>query len=92
MVIIRRIVMPLLLPSLISGWIWVASRSLRDFSIPLILSTRDSRVLSVTMWHKWADGYPGQTAALGVMLIFALAVITIIGRLVVNRLSRQQET
>jgi iron(III) transport system permease protein len=92
LLIIRRIVMPLLLPSLISGWIWVASRSLRDFSIPLMLSTRDSRVLSVTMWHKWADGYAGQTAALGVMLIFALAVITIVGRLVVNRLSRQQET
>lgn len=89
-VVIRRIVMPLLLPSLISGWIWVASRALRDFSIPLMLSTRDSRVLSVIMWHKWVDGYAGQTAAMGVMLIGALAVITIVGRVVVSRLSRQQ--
>jgi iron(III) transport system permease protein len=89
---IRRIVIPLLLPSLVSGWIWVASRSLRDFAIPLMLSTRESRVLSVTMWTKWADGYPGQTAALGVMLIAALAIITLAGRVLVTRLARQQES
>ena len=51
----------------------------------------ESRVLSVIMWHKWADGFPGQTAALGVVLIVALAVLTVIGRTMVNRLSRRQE-
>ena len=90
-IVMRRIVLPLLLPSFISGWIWVASHALRNFSIPLMLSTRESRVLSVIMWHKWADGFPGQTAALGVVLIVALAVLTVIGRTMVNRLSRRQE-
>ncbi|HEU0072111.1 MAG TPA: iron ABC transporter permease [Alphaproteobacteria bacterium] len=91
-VIIRRIVLPLLLPSFISGWIWVASHSLRNFSVPLMLSTRDSQVLSVIMWHSWADGYPGQTAALGMLLIIGLAVLTIGGRMLMSRFSRQQET
>ncbi len=90
--LMRRITLPLLLPAFISGWIWVASHSLRNFSLPLLLSTRESRVLSVIMWHTWDDGYPGQTSALGVMLIVALAVLAVGGRWLVSRLSRQQES
>jgi iron(III) transport system permease protein len=89
--VMRTIVLPLLLPAFISGWIWIASHSLRAFSIPLMLSTRDSRVLSVVMWRLWDDGYPGQTTALGVLLIFAVAVLTLGGRWLVSHLSRQQE-
>ena len=85
----RRIVLPLLLPAFISGWIWVASHALRNFSVPLLLASRDNKVLSVIMWHSWDDGYPGRTAALGVMLIFALGILTIGGRWVVSRLARQ---
>ena len=44
------------------------------------------------MWHSWADGYPGQTAALGMLLIVGLAVLTIAGRLLMSRLSKQQTT
>jgi ABC-type sulfate transport system permease component len=83
--IMIRIILPLLATSFISGWIWVASQSMRNLSIPLMLSTRDSEVLSVVMWQKWGDGYPGQTAALGMMLILALAVIAVIGRLIAIR-------
>ncbi len=91
-VIIRRIILPLLLPSFISGWIWVASHALRNFSISLMLSSRESEVLPVLMWNTWDDGYPGITSALGILLILFLAVLTITGRLLVVRLSRQQET
>ncbi|HET8564554.1 MAG TPA: iron ABC transporter permease, partial [Candidatus Binatia bacterium] len=45
--ILRGIVLPLVLPAFVSGWIWVASHSLRSFSIPLMLGTRNSKVLSV---------------------------------------------
>ncbi len=83
--IMMRIILPLLATSFISGWIWVASQSMRNLSIPLMLSTRDSEVLSVVMWQKWGDGYPGQTAALGMMLILALAIIAVIGRFIAIR-------
>ncbi|MFQ5916412.1 MAG: ABC transporter permease [Candidatus Binatia bacterium] len=89
--LMRRIILPLLLPAFISGWIWVASHSLRNLSIPLMLASRESRVLSVIMWNTWEDGYPGQTSAWGVLLIVALAVLTVGGRWLVSRLSRQQE-
>ena len=89
--LMRRIVLPLVLPAFIGGWIWVASHSLRNFSVPLILATRENWLLSVVMWHTWEDGDPGQTAALGVLLIVALGVLTVGGRWLVARMSRQQD-
>jgi iron(III) transport system permease protein len=89
--VMRRIIFPLLLPAFVSGWIWVASHSLRSFSVPLILSSKNSIVLSVVMWDLWEGGSAGPTSALGVMLIVALAFFTITGRWLVSRLSRQEE-
>ena len=87
--IMRRIILPLLLPSFISGWIWIASHSLRAFSLPLMLASRDSTVISLVMWRSWDDGSAGQTAALGVLLILVLALLTAAGRWSINRLHRQ---
>lgn len=90
--LMRRIVLPLVLPAFIGGWIWVASHSLRNFSVPLILATHENWTLSVVMWRSWEDGYPGETSALGVLLIIALAILTVGGRWLVARMSRHQES
>ena len=87
--VMRRIVLPLLLPAFISGWIWIASHSLRSFSVPLMLSTKNSLVLSVVMWDLWNNGRAGPTAALGILLIFALALLSVTGRCLVSRLNRR---
>ena len=87
--LLRRIILPLLLPSFVSGWLWIASHSLRAFSLPLMLANRDSQVISMVMWRMWDDGSAGRTAALGVLLILVLALLTAAGRWLVNRLSRQ---
>jgi hypothetical protein len=42
------------------------------------------------MWRMWDDGNAGQTTALGVLLIFCLALLALIGRWLVNRLDRQR--
>jgi iron(III) transport system permease protein len=89
--IMRRIIFPLLLPAFVGGWIWVASHSLRSFSVPLILSSKNSIVLSVVMWDLWNNGRAGPTAALGVLLILGLAILTIGGRWIVSRVHRQEE-
>jgi len=87
--LLRRIILPLLLPSFVSGGLWIASHSLRAFSLPLMLANRDSQVISMVMWRMWDDGSAGRTAALGVLLILVLALLTAAGRWLVNRLSRQ---
>lgn len=89
-VIMRRIVVPLLIPTFISGWIWVVTHALRNLSVPLLLTSRENKVLSVLLWHTWDDGYSGRASALGVGLLVALGLITVLGRWAVTRLSRQQ--
>jgi ABC-type Fe3+ transport system permease subunit len=54
-----------------------------------MLASRDSNVLSLMMWRLWDDGSAGQSAALGVMLILVLAILTVAGRWTVTRLNRQ---
>lgn len=85
-----RVVLPLLLPSFIGGWVWVAAHSLRAFSIPLLLGTRESEVLSVLLWDFWDHGRAGQASALGILLIVGLSAMTIGGRWLVTRLGTRQ--
>jgi iron(III) transport system permease protein len=87
--VLGQITLPLLLPAFVSGWIWVASHSLRSFSIPMMLATKDSQVLSVILWKAWNQDYAGMATALGVLLIVALLILTVGGRLIVARMSRQ---
>ena len=85
MTIMRRIVLPLLISSFLGGFIWIASQSMRNLSIPLMLSTRESETISIVMWRKWNDGYPGQTATLGLMLIVFIAGTAALGRYLSTR-------
>lgn len=91
-VIMRRIVVPLLIPSFISGWIWVVTHALRNLSVPLLLTSRENKMLSVLLWHTWDDGASGRAAALGVGMLVGLGAITILGRWAVTSLSRQQQS
>jgi iron(III) transport system permease protein len=85
--ILGRIVVPLLLPSLVAGWIWVSAHSLRAFSIPLLLSTRENIVIPVILWDLWDTGRAGAAAALGVMLVAVFAAFAVGGRAVVVRVT-----
>ena len=89
--IMRRIVVPLLMPAFVSGWIWVATHAMRNFSVPLILGGDESKVLSVIMWNLWDVGRAGETTALGVLLILILTVLTVGGRWIVGRLGQRRE-
>ena len=89
--IMRRIVVPLLMPAFVGGWIWVATHAMRNFSVPLILGGDESKVLSVIMWNLWDVGRAGETTALGVLLILALTVLTVGGRWIVGRLGQRRE-
>jgi iron(III) transport system permease protein len=80
-----RITVPLLIPCLVAGWIWVVAHSLRAFSIPLILGTKRNEVLSVWIWIHWQNGHIPLAAALGVILIIITAVLAIAARHLVTR-------
>ncbi len=87
--IFSRITIPLLLPSVISVWIWSAMHVVRELSVAVMLYKPESRVLSVLIWDLWNSGEVPYTCAIGVMLIVVLAALLFIGRVLAMRSARQ---
>lgn len=73
-----RIFAPLLMPTLVGIWIYVAMLSVRFISLPLILSQGgNNEVLGVMIWSLWDNGNINSVGAIGIMLMsvmFALAL------------------
>lgn len=74
----RRIVLPLLKPGLMAGWIYIAIVSMRELSSSVLLYSPDSEVLSVVLWEMWQNGQYVQLSALGVMLILVLFAVVLL--------------
>jgi iron(III) transport system permease protein len=68
----QRIVLPLLKPGLIAGWIYILIVSLRELSGSILLYSPGSEVVSIMIWEYWQNGQYVELSALGVMLIAAL--------------------
>jgi iron(III) transport system permease protein len=80
LVTLRRIVVPLLWPAVISGWVLVALHALRDTTMALMLYSPSSRVISLLLWDTWQSGEVPRAAATGVILMLATGVIIAGGR------------
>lgn len=84
--VLRRILFPLLLPSFVAGWIFVAANTFRNLNVSLLMSTPQNELISVTLydyWERQADF--SMAAALGVVLVVVLAVLTIAARQMIAR-------
>jgi len=71
----RRVVLPLLTPGLVAGWIYIVIVSFRELGSSVLLYSPGKEVLSIVIWEQWRDGLLTEVAALGVMLIGALIVL-----------------
>ena len=68
----RRILMPLLAPTIIAVIIWVLVHSVREFSIAVMLQSGRNGVLSTILYGYWDTGSPERAAALAVLLMLLL--------------------
>ena len=71
----RRIVLPLMAPGLVAGWIYVVVVSVRELSSSILLYSQSTRVMSVTIWEFWQNGQTGVLAALGVCMVVVLMAL-----------------
>jgi len=76
----RRIILPLLKPGLVAGWIYVMIVSIRELSSSILLYSPDTEVLSITIWELWENGQYVELSALGVLFILALFVLVMIAQ------------
>jgi iron(III) transport system permease protein len=84
--VIWQITFPLILPAFVGAWVWVAAHAVRAFSSPLMLASRENWPLSVMLWHYWDEeqNLPA-AAALGVLFIVFLIILTFLARTIVTK-------
>ena len=71
----RRIVLPLLKPGLLAGWIYVMIVSIRELSTSILLYSPDTQVISIVIWELWENGQYVELSALGVLFIISLFML-----------------
>jgi iron(III) transport system permease protein len=70
--VMRRIVCPLILPSLLAGGLYVFILSLKIMSMAAILWEPGSIILPIFLFHTWSNGQLPEVGALSVMMVFGL--------------------
>jgi len=81
----RRIILPLLKPGLVAGWIYVVIVSIRELSSSILLYSPGTEVLSILIWELWENGQYVELSALGVMFIIGLFFLVLVAQLIGKR-------
>src|SRR5262249_33241013 len=75
---LRRVVVPLLLPALLFGWLWIALLTFRELTIPMILFSAGNVTYSVAVWGLWYGGsFDAAAAANRVMIVLLLPLVVL---------------
>ncbi len=74
----RRIIVPLLIPGIVSAWILLASMFLRELTLSVVLSRPGTEVLAVQILRYADDGLWGKLSALGIIMIVISTLLVIL--------------
>lgn len=85
-----RVILPLLAPGFVAGWIFVVTHSFRELSTSIMLYRSGTEVISVVLFELWETGQYPQLSALGMVLVTILVVISLVARKIAGRFSVQQ--
>ena len=76
--VFRRIVLPLLAPTLINSWLLVFLLSVQAVSLPLLLVGPGSEVMAVTLFELWQNGQVTELASMGVLWMLLMTAVSTI--------------
>jgi len=83
--VLRRIVLPLVRPQFLNGWLWVAAHSARDLTAPLMLMTNSSMVAASVVWIMWdLPDLPG-ASSVSMILVLGLLLLVVPVQLLASR-------
>ncbi|MFQ6134362.1 MAG: ABC transporter permease [Nitrososphaerales archaeon] len=89
---LRRIVLALLRPALLGGWVYVAMISFRELGTVVLLVSPQNQVISFTLFNMWYIGYVEKAVAASMVLVAVLWSLVIIGSLISKARLRFQPT
>jgi iron(III) transport system permease protein len=86
----RKVILPLLSPGFVAGWIYVITHSFRELSTSIMLYRSGTEVIAIVLFELWDGGQYPQLAALGMVMIIILIAISLLARAVGARYAIQQ--
>jgi iron(III) transport system permease protein len=87
----RRIVIPLLVPGIVSGWILMATMFVRELSLSVVLSRPGTEVLAVQILRFAEDGLWGRLSALGIIMILISTTLVVTATLIGAKFSKMEK-
>lgn len=79
----RHVLLPLMRPVLLNGFLLIFLASIKNLTLPLVLQSSDNVVMSTLIWHRWDYGDISEAAVLSVVL----TVVTVSAAIAMRRLS-----
>ena len=76
----RKVLLPLLMPGFVAGWIYISIIALRELSTSILLYSYNSTVLSIMAFDLWEGGQYTYVCALGVLMVLLLVVMAFVAR------------
>lgn len=89
---IRRIVLTLLKPALLGGWVYIAMISFRELGTIILLVSPNTQLISSQLFTMWYTGHLEEAVAASLVLVASLWLIIIIWGLVTKIKFRFQPT
>ena len=86
----RRIVLPLITPSFLGGWIFIFLLSAKELSMSVLLVSPQTPVVSVAIFELWENAQVGELAAFGVIWSVILVSIAVVYYVIARRYGVQQ--
>lgn len=80
-----RVLVPLLAGTLISSWLLIFLLSVQAVSLPLLLVGPGSQVMAVTLFELWQNGQVTELAAMGVLWIALMTMVSVIFHMLTRR-------
>ncbi len=76
----RRVVLPLIAPSLVANFVLLFIIGFREFTLPTILASRDNTVLSVIMWNLFVANDSAAAASVGSLIVLCVVPVIFLAR------------
>ncbi|MGZ8427040.1 MAG: ABC transporter permease, partial [Candidatus Binatia bacterium] len=86
----RRIILPLMTPSFLGGWIFIFLLSAKELSMSVLLVSPQTPVVSVAIFELWENAQVGELAAFGVIWTAILVTVAIVYYAFARRYGIQQ--
>jgi iron(III) transport system permease protein len=83
--VLARVIVPLLAPTVLYAWLWVALLVYRELTLAIVLTTRDNITLPVVVWSLWINGGLSQASALALLMLVLMLPAVVLYWWVVRR-------